>query len=127
MELYFLNALYREYDNIDNPKPDQFKRYIKIEKGVLYLFGATQWDSARQIKTVCRVATSKKTFIWNKPISLDNFKGITNSKEFVKTWLYLKDKTECIRCRTSKSVDKCDECKKNIKDFNEVILVKFPS
>jgi len=95
--LTFLSAL--------DPKP---LKKIKITKGVLHLFGRTLWKSARQIKTVCRVATAKCGFDWNN-INLKCFEGISVSREFEESYMDIVEE------------------KKAEKDLASLITIVYPS
>jgi hypothetical protein len=65
-------------------RPRKTKR-IKVSRSVLYLFGRTTWKSARQIKTICRIACAKDGFNWND-INLGCFNGIDISIEFANSY-----------------------------------------
>ena len=79
--LTFLSAL-------DRPEG---KDRITVTQSVLYLFGRTVWKSARQIKTVCRIASARNRFDWDGAIDLKCFGGIDVLTEFVTTHKVVKD------------------------------------
>jgi len=96
--LTFLSAL-------DRPEG---KNRIKVKKSVLYLFGRTVWKSARQIKTVCRIASARRRFSWEDAIDMDCFDEIDVLMEFVTTHKIVK------------------LMEQNDQELREVIIVEFP-
>ena len=64
---------------------------ISVTKSVLYLFGQTVWKSARQIKTISRIACAKADFSRSN-ISLENFDEINISTEFTQSLKAMKNR-----------------------------------
>jgi hypothetical protein len=83
-QLIFLNAIRDVQPN------SKHITAIQIERPVLYLFGMTLWESARQIRTICRVAVSRKHDKQEKindievgtVVKLHHFKDIKISNNF---------------------------------------------
>jgi hypothetical protein len=101
--LTFLSAL-------DRPEG---KDRITVTQSVLYLFGRTVWKSARQIKTICRIASARRRFDWDDVIDLNCFDGIDVLTEFVTTHKVVKEMEDMER-------------EKNLKDvLQKKIIIKF--
>ncbi|MCL2065701.1 MAG: hypothetical protein FWG98_15205 [Candidatus Cloacimonetes bacterium] len=87
-QLIFLNTIREVQPNND------FINVIQVKRSVLYLFGMTLWESARQIRTICRVAVAKKygandnikDIEMGTLIELKHFKDIKISNKFSESY-----------------------------------------